>query len=103
MNNAVMYQAPMKVVSKKIRASAKGENCTLRVPVVCNNNPETTVFAHLNSPFKGIGNKSPDLFGVYACSGCHTLLDKNGVSYEDQLRAMQETQMKLFQKGLIKV
>jgi len=31
----------------KIRASAKGEDCQVRVEGVCNFNPETTILAHL--------------------------------------------------------
>jgi hypothetical protein len=92
-----------KIVSKKVRASARGEYCTLRIPGHCGRGNETVVFAHLNSSYKGVGNKSPDLFGVYACHGCHTLLDSGKVSYEDQLRAMQETQIKLYHKQLIQV
>ena len=98
-----MLNKTPKIVSKKIRQSAKGESCTLRIPNVCNGNAETTVFAHLNTRFKGTGNKSPDIFGVYACSDCHSALDSNLVNKEDQLRALTETQMKLYIKGLIKI
>lgn len=92
----------MKIVSKKIRQSARDEDCTLRVSGNCSST-ETTVFCHLNSGFRGMGIKSPDLFGVYGCSHCHAMLDAGEVSYQDQLRASQETQMALFSKGLIKV
>ena len=95
-----MFPKPTKIVSKKIRASAKFENCTLRVD--CRNH-NSVVFAHLNTNFKGIGNKSPDLFGVYACDVCHILLDSGQVDYQDQLRALTETQMRLYEKGLIKI
>ena len=47
--------------------------------------------------------KSPDLFGVYGCYWCHQLLDASKVDYQNQLRALQETQMKLYEKGLINV
>lgn len=90
-----------KIISQKIRSSAKGEDCSLRIPGVCNHDNNTVVFAHLNTRFKGIGNKSPDIFGVYACSECHTALDQNLVNKEDQLRGLTETQMKLYAKGLI--
>lgn len=92
----------MKIVSKKIRASARGEDCSLRVSPNCGN-VETTVFAHFNSQFRGTGLKSPDLFGCYACAACHTMLDSSQVDYEDQQRSHQETLMKLYIKGLIKV
>lgn len=88
--------------SSKIRESAEGESCSLRVSENCQDG-ETVVFCHLNSNYRGVGLKSPDLFGVYGCHWCHVMLDSSEVDCCDQLRAMQETQMKLFSKGLIKV
>lgn len=88
--------------SKKITQSAKGEDCTLRVSSMCQDG-ETVVACHLNSPFKGVGFKSPDIFIVYGCYHCHQMLDSSQVDYEDQLRALFETQMKLYRKGLINV
>jgi len=90
------------VKSNKIRKSAKGESCALR-QFGCRNETETVVFCHLNSPYKGLGLKSPDIFGVYGCFHCHRLLDSYKVSTEDQMRALMETQMKLVKKGLITV
>ena len=92
----------MKIVSKKIRNSARGEDCTLRVSPNCGNN-ETTILAHFNSNFRGMGLKSPDLFTCYCCAECHVLLDSSKVDFEDQQRANQETLMKLYAKDLIKV
>jgi len=96
-----MFPKPTKIKSKKIRDSAKGESCTLRLGD-CSGR-DTVVFAHLNSVYKGIGNKSPDIFGCYACYNCHQKLDAGEVEFEDQLMAMQETLMKLYQKRLIKI
>jgi len=94
----------MRVVSKRIRNSAKGERCSFRFPGICNHNPETTVWCHINTKFKGVGVKSPDIFGAYGCSNCHTALDQNKVN-EPQwvMDAMIESQMKLIEKGLIEV
>jgi hypothetical protein len=91
--------------SKKITDSAKGEDCTLRIPGVCNFNPETTIFAHINGA--GMALKAHDIHGCYACSDCHRYYDEcnMGCGYEldyDMLRAMIETQSILIQKGLIK-
>lgn len=60
----------------KITAFAKGRPCTVRSPV-CNHNPETSVWAHINSVRWGSGKgiKSPDLCGCIACSACHDLID----------------------------
>ena len=89
-------------MSKKIRASAKGEDCSLRVSSKCQDG-ETVVLCHLNSNYRGTGFKSPDIWGVYGCFYCHQALDASMVDYQDQLRALQETQMKLLAKGLINV
>ncbi len=37
----------MRVVSKKVRDSARGQDCTVRIPGTCNFDPATTVLAHL--------------------------------------------------------
>lgn len=84
----------------KITKSAKGESCSLRVSPNCQDD-ETVVFCHLNSNYRGMGIKSPDIFGVYSCHHCHQLLDASKVDYYDQLRALQETQMKLINRGLL--
>jgi len=93
----------------KITESARGEQCTVRIPDVCNFNPETTVFAHLNGG--GMGMKHSDLHGAYSCSSCHSWLDHGyaqtltGRNIRDllHLQAMVRTQEKLLEKGLIKL
>lgn len=108
-----MINKPTKIRSKAIKQSAKGEQCTLRIPGICNGNPETTVFAHLPGN-KGTGTKNHDLFGVFACSDCHDWMDgrkepheamgcRSYGAYMEILRALQETQLKLYRKGLIQV
>lgn len=57
----------------KLRKSAKGQECQVRIPNYCNFNPETTVLAHLNGG--GMGYKKHDLFGAFACSSCHDVID----------------------------
>ena len=98
----MMYNKPTKIRSKKITQSAKGESCTLRVFGVCNHNNETVVFAHVNAN-KGIGSKGHDIHGFYSCSSCHSETDIGKVSDSDILRALMETQIKLYNKGLIKI
>jgi len=96
----------MRLVSKVIRDSARGEDCTLRIPGACNYNPETTVLAHVPCGMGGMGMKSPDLIAVYACSGCHDALDsRTGIEAEgwEVVRALAETQMRLLEKGIISV
>lgn len=109
MNLAHRFKGPLgqknpPLVSTAIRASAKGEECTLRLPC-CNRDPATTVFCHLRFfGWAGISQKPDDLLGVYACHACHDALDgrSNGLwGFEDVLRGLGETLMKLRAKGLI--
>lgn len=74
----------MKVVSKKLRDSARGQLCTLQIAGVCNYDPETTVLAHLSPG--GMGTKCSDLDAAFACSACHARYDgQTGVlSAEDK-------------------
>jgi len=93
----------MRVISKKLRDSARGQNCTLRLDC-CNGDPETTVLAHLPCGHKGVGMKSPDNMAVFACSTCHTALDGAGrwdIHARDYLRALAETQLYWLENGLM--
>jgi len=87
----------------KITKSAKGESCSLRVSPECTDEYGYVVLCHLNTNYRGVGIKSPDLFGVYGCTPCHRLLDASLIEYKDQQRALFETQMKLIDKGLLNV
>lgn len=62
----------------KIRNSAKGMQCQIRLIGICNHNSETVCWAHANGSAagKGIGMKSHDLLGAYACSHCHDIYDR---------------------------
>lgn len=57
----------------KYTKSARGQECQIRFPFVCNGNPETTVLAHLNGA--GMGLKRANIHGAYACSSCHDIID----------------------------
>lgn len=60
-----------------IRKSARGEECTLRFPGICNGDTQTTVWCHSNraEDGKGMGLKARDEEGCYGCSACHAWLD----------------------------
>ena len=59
-----------------LREFARGKPCQLRIPGVCNFNPETTVLAHIRrGGIGGVGVKPPDICGVHACSACHDYID----------------------------
>jgi hypothetical protein len=91
----------------KLRKSAKGRECQIRIPGVCNFNPETTVLCHLNGG--GMGMKHPDLFGAFGCSDCHDWVDGRTSSAPNAYRqeylsdAIFRTQAIWLKEGLIKI
>ena len=94
--------------TSKIRQSARGQDCLVRVPGICNGNPETVVLAHINGG--GVGMKAHDIHGAYCCSDCHTFLDGGYVKtvtreYRDllHLEGVVRTQLKLIESGFIVV
>ncbi len=61
-----------------LRREARGQECCVRIPGVCNKDRETVVLAHLNNKRLfgvGVGQKVPDLFGSFCCSSCHDAVD----------------------------
>lgn len=91
--------------SSKIRRSARGEDCSLRLGN-CSSN-ETVVLCHIGRD-KGVGMKCGDHFAVYGCSNCHDIIDGRAKSdftkdqlNTEKLRALEETQKKLIEKGLL--
>jgi len=96
------------VRSKKLRDSARGRECTLRLPGHCNGDPETSVLCHLPHGGRGTGVKASDSHAVIACSGCHDALDARALPrlsqkeiYEAIVRAIAETQLIWQQEGLV--
>lgn len=95
----------MRIISTKLRNSARGQECMFQIPGVCNHNPETTVFCHIRDDGKGMGNKASDLSGAFGCSACHDVIDQHRLSKEDELyfslRAMQRTHENWVKRGLM--
>jgi len=59
-----------------LRQLAKGMDCQVRLPGICNFNAETTVLAHYRLAGScGVGMKPHDLLGAWACSECHDHID----------------------------
>ena len=59
-----------------LRKLARGMECQIRLPGICNFNTETTVLAHYRLPGTcGCRNEAPDLLGAWACSACHDAID----------------------------
>ena len=95
----------------KLTKAARGQGCTVQLFPYCNNNPETTVFAHAPSEGKGMAIKSPDWWGADCCSACHDILDGrkqvNDISAEEIKdcfqRGIYRTLQRRIQQGLIKL
>nr|WP_310616953.1 DUF1364 domain-containing protein [Pantoea cypripedii] len=62
--------------SVNLRKEARGRECQLRIPGVCNFNPETTVLAHYRMAGTcGTGFKPNDAQAAFACNACHDAVD----------------------------
>jgi hypothetical protein len=93
------------IVSQKLRDSAKGKDCTLRLEGICNFDPATTVLCHVPCNMRGTSLKGPDVVACFGCSACHAVLDREPwkVDAWDVVRAVAETWMYWLREGLIKV
>lgn len=60
----------------KLTKAARGRDCQVRIPGLCNGDPATTVLAHYRMAGTcGVGIKPNDLQGAWACSACHDACD----------------------------
>lgn len=60
----------------KLTDLARGEPCQVRIPGICNGNPETTVAAHYRlAGLCGVGMKPHAILCAHACSSCHDAID----------------------------
>ena len=58
------------------RKAAKDKPCMIRIPGVCNGNPETTVLCHYRlGNYNGAGLKPDDSMAAWGCSDCHSMVD----------------------------
>lgn len=62
---------------QRIRDSARGEECTVRIVGVCTHDPAHTIWSHapLQAAGKGRGWKSICLAGAYCCTACDAVID----------------------------
>jgi hypothetical protein len=59
-----------------LRKLARGMSCGLRLPGVCNHDPETTVLCHRRIyGVAGMGQKPPDTCAFIGCGACHDVYD----------------------------
>lgn len=86
-----------------LKKLARGQECQVRIPGVCNFNSETTVLAHIRMPgITGAGMKAPDLLGAWCCSACHQATESNPSVRGDFLEGVARTQNKLIEMGVVK-
>ena len=92
-----------------LRKEARGRECQVRLPGICNGNSETVVLAHYRMPgICGTGMKPDDLFGAWACSGCHDEIDRRtrltdaGEARLAHLEGVIRTQSTLLREGKVK-
>ena len=82
----------------KLTETARGRECQIRYISVCNHDNATTVWAHYNglAGGKGVGKKSADLLGAWACSACHDRYDRRstGSGFE---RSREEIELSFWQ------
>ena len=97
------------MAKSKIRESAKGESCSLRLHPKCTDEFGAVVLCHIGKS-RGMGIKCGDHFAVYGCNHCHDVIDNrvytefSAIELErEKLRALEETQLKLINKGLLNV
>ena len=98
----------MKGRTSKIRKSAKGQECQIRIPGFCNFDPDTTVLCHLGGA--GWSLKANDIHAAYGCYECHLIVDGQHTTYhtKEQIKvwffeAMVRTQLILLEKGLVEI
>ena len=92
-----------------LRKLARGRECQIRLSGICSFNPETTVLAHYRLVgISGMGMKSPDLIGAWACDACHSAVDRrthNNLEFDFVRLAHAEgcfrTIAKLIEEGVI--
>ncbi|TXE64556.1 DUF1364 domain-containing protein [Serratia nematodiphila] len=75
----------------KLTKEARGRDCQIRIPGICNFNPETTVAAHYRLPGTcGTAIKPNDSQAAWACNACHDAIDgrKKTEYSRDELRLM---------------
>lgn len=96
----------------KIRESARGKECEIRLEGICCGDPSTTVLCHMNGG--GIGKKRLDIHAAYGCATCHAAVDRlpkidHLTSFDDAIKLLKfwegvwRSQEIMLKEGLIKI
>ena len=100
----------MNIRSRKNLKAAKGQDCTIRLPGCCNQDPETVVAAHLPHKSAGRAMKAHDVLIADGCSACHLAIDgqspydweAHGIDrWEALFSAMADTLVNRIERGII--
>ena len=96
--------------SRKLLDAARGQDCTVNLPYICNHNSETVVAAHSNWMEHGraMSMKAHDIFIADCCSDCHRELDQGNTLSEDEkkhywTRGHIKTLLRRLEQGILKV
>jgi hypothetical protein len=87
-----MFSKRKPLVSQKLRKSAQGQECQVRIPGVCSFDSATVVLAHVDDASvtgKGIGLKGDDMLSAHCCYQCHEWLG-GGYSAHDVARETRD-------------
>lgn len=92
-----------------LRKKAKGKDCTIRIPGICNYDPATTVLCHIRLPgITGAAFKAPDIMAARGCSACHDEVDRRTrILTKDEadlalLQGVMRTQAEYVKAGILK-
>lgn len=63
--------------SPKLRDSARGMDCQVRIPGICTHDPAKTIWSHYRGSAggKGLGHKANDAAGALCCTDCDAVYD----------------------------
>lgn len=68
-----------------LRKLARGMDCQIRLPGVCNFDPATTVLCHIRmAGITGVGMKASDILGAHGCSACHDEIDRRTTILDEE-------------------
>lgn len=93
----------------KLTKEARGRECQIRLPGICNHNPETTVLTHYRMAGTcGVGMKPNNLQAAWGCSACHDECDRRTRKMDNEevrlahAEGVLRTQAILIKEGKVK-
>ena len=58
-------------MATRLRKAANGQDCSVRIPNICQYSGSSVILAHIRTPGTGVGRKPHDMQAVLACGKCH--------------------------------